>query len=63
MYKLSTNAASIVVLAFSLFGFEVSEAQVADVISAVGILVAFYGLIRNQVARRDSKGFFLTTKK
>ena len=62
MYQLSTNAVSIIVLALSLSGLEVSNQQVVDLVSAIGILVSFYGLIRNQFARKDIKGFFIKKK-
>jgi len=55
---LSKNAAGIVILIASLIGLDVSESDVAGLISAMGTIVSFGLMIWNQVERGDIKWFF-----
>lgn len=54
----SKNAAGIVVLALSLFGAEVTESGVMEVITALGTIASFVLLVINQLGRSDVERFF-----
>lgn len=55
---ISKNAAGLVLLALSVLGINVTEADMMQVISALGTLVSFVLMIVNQWNRPDVKGFF-----
>jgi hypothetical protein len=55
---ISKNAAGIVVLLASVFGLELSEDSIVEVIAAIGTVVSFALMIWNQVGRSDVEGFF-----
>lgn len=55
---LSKNAVGLVVLMMSLFGIEVSEVQIIELISAIGLIISFALMVKNQLGRKDTKGFF-----
>ena len=57
MYMLSKNGVALIVLDFSVFGLEVMEESVMEVISAVGTIVSFALMVWNQLERKDITGF------
>lgn len=56
---MSKNAAGIVVLVLSLFGAEVSESAIVELITAVTTAVSILLMVWNQLQRPDVKSFFL----
>lgn len=58
MFILSKNAVGLVVLAFSVFGLEVTEQGILDLLSAIGTIISFGVLVYNQITRKDVAGFF-----
>jgi hypothetical protein len=58
---LSKNAIALVLFGLSWLGLEVSEAQLVEVIAAVGQIVGFLTLIWNQIDRKDVTGFLWKT--
>lgn len=57
MYMLSKNGVGLVGLVLSIFGLEVSESQIIEVISALGTIVSFALMVWNQLDRKDVKHF------
>tara|TARA_R110000851_G_scaffold96046_3_gene208442 strand:+ start:2196 stop:2375 length:180 start_codon:yes stop_codon:yes gene_type:complete len=55
---ISKNAAGIVMLIASVFGLELSEGSVVEVIAAIGTVASFVLMVWNQWDRPDVKGFF-----
>lgn len=55
---MSKNAAGIVVLILSLFGVEIGEDTIVELISALTTALSIGLMIWNQLDRRDIKGFF-----
>lgn len=53
----SKNGAGILILILSLFGVELSESSVVDLISAIGTVVSVGLMIYNQVTRDDVDRF------
>jgi hypothetical protein len=56
--NMSKNAAGIVVLILSLFGVEVGEDTIVELISALTTALSIGLMIWNQLDRPDIKGFF-----
>lgn len=56
--NLSKNAAAIVVLIGSLFGLELGEDTIVELITALTTVVSILVMIWNQLDRPDIKGFF-----
>lgn len=55
---MSKNAVAILLLAASVLGFEVSEEQALEILTAITTLISFGLMIWNQVDRKDIKWFF-----
>jgi hypothetical protein len=55
---ISKNAIALVVLALSMFGVEVVEADLIELISAVGTVISFAMMVWNQYSREDVDNFF-----
>ena len=62
MQNYSKNGVGLVVLVLSLFGADVSDSMVGDVISAIGTLISFTLLVWNQVSRPDVDNFLFKKK-
>jgi hypothetical protein len=58
MAKLSKNGVGLVVLALSLFGVEVTDSSVVEVIGAIGTIAGFVLMVINQLGRGDVAKFF-----
>ena len=58
MKDFSKNGVGLALLVLSLFGVNVADTDLTEVISAVGTLVSFGLMVWNQVARPDTTGFF-----
>lgn len=58
MAKISKNGTGLFILALSIFGFNVSEEQVIDLVTAIGTIISFTLMVYNQMERRDVSGFF-----
>lgn len=56
--NISKNAAGIVVLILSLFGVEIGEDTIVELISALTTALSIGLMIWNQLDRPDTKGFF-----
>ena len=56
--NISKNAAGIVILILSLFGIEVGEDTILELIGALTTVVSIGLMIWNQADRPDIKGFF-----
>ena len=59
---ISKNGAGLVVLVLSLFGLEVGEGSVTEVLGAIGTIVSFALMVWNQAYRPDVEGFFFKKK-
>lgn len=59
---ISKNGAGIIVLILSLFGIEIGESMVVELISAIGTLISIGLLIWNQVKRPDTEAFLFKKK-
>ena len=58
MKDFSKNGVGLALLVLSLFGVNVAENDLTQVISSVGTLVSFGLMVWNQLARPDTIGFF-----
>jgi len=58
MKDFSKNGVGLALLVLSLFGVNVADSDLTEVVSAVGTLVSFGLMVWNQVARPDTVGFF-----
>lgn len=54
---ISKNAVGLILLFLSMIGVEVNEANIIEVVSAIGTIVSFILLLWNQVFREDVENF------
>jgi len=58
MKNYSKNGVGLALLVLSLFGVNVADSDLTEVVSSVGTLVSFGLMVWNQLARPDTTGFF-----